>query len=66
MMFHPFQCCKFLHGEFFDCVCILNVASFFVDIFNHNVNGLPKQQEEILGFFVTQIHYVLMKWDKGH
>jgi hypothetical protein len=27
---------------------------------------LPKQQEEILGFFVTQIHYVLMKWDKGH
>jgi hypothetical protein len=51
MMFHPFQCCKFLHGEFFDCVCILNVASFSMDIFNHNVNGLPKQQEKILGFF---------------
>jgi hypothetical protein len=27
---------------------------------------LPKLQEEILGFFTTQIHYVLMKWDKVH
>jgi hypothetical protein len=68
----------------FYCVCILNVASFSMDIFgyasipfnvakfitlatfNHNVNGLAKLQEEILGFFTTQIHYVLMKWDKVH
>jgi hypothetical protein len=84
MMFHPFQCCKFLHGEFFDCVCIRNVANFFVDIFGyasnpfnvakfitlttfiHNVNQLPKLQEEILDFFTTQIHYVLMKLNKIH
>ncbi len=84
MMFHPFQRCKFLHGEFFYCICILNVESFYVNFFgyaynpfnvakfitlatfNHNINGLPKLQEEILGFFTTQIHYVLMKWDKVH
>jgi len=38
----------------------------FITTFIHNVNGLPKLQEEILGFFTTQIHYVLMKWNKIH
>jgi len=39
-----------------------NVAKFItLATFDHNVNGLPKLQKEILGFFITQIHYVLMK-----
>ncbi len=38
MMFHPFQCCKFLHGEFFYCICILNVASFSMEIFGYAFN----------------------------